>query len=319
MAPLNTSMKLPMGLLVVNSVFIMLAFIAVVLRLWARSLRRMKWRFDDYAIIMSWFMALGLILNLNYGMLYSLVLTLSSACQFSQAITKGGIGQHQETVSYDEGVFLFKMFVVSSALWTVSTAAVKISTLHFYTTIFANQKFIRFAYTIIGFCVAYAITYVVATFLMCRPFAFNWDKPIEGGTCIDHISFFLSASLIGLFLDVIIMVMPMPMLWGLNLPLHKRLALTLMFGMGAFICIITILRAASNQQFDYNDIPYSAAMDALWTGLEPTLSIINACLTILQPLFTTFSTSIKSSFSSRVTSTKEESALTGALVIQIVN
>ena len=125
------------------------------------------------------------------------------------------------------------MFVVASALWTVSNVTVKISALHFYTTIFPSHNFIRLAYTVIGICVAYAITYVVATFFVCRPFAFNWDKTIIGGKCLDQPSFFLSASLIGLFLDVIIICMPMPMLWGLNLPLHKRLALTFMFGMGA--------------------------------------------------------------------------------------
>ena len=39
-------------------------------------------------------------------------------------------------------------------------------------------------------------------------------------------------------------------------------------------------------------------MDALWSALEPTLSIVNACLPILQPVFMVVSTKLKSTFSS---------------------
>ncbi|CAG8960803.1 hypothetical protein HYFRA_00002340 [Hymenoscyphus fraxineus] len=71
--------------------------------------------------------------------------------------------------------------------------------------------------------------------------------------------------------------MPMPMLWGLNLPWTKRLGLTFIS------CIVTILRAISNCHLDYSDLPYTSAEDALYTAPEPTLSIINASLPILQP------------------------------------
>lgn len=42
------------GMVVTNSVFIVLAFFAVVLRLYVRKTQRLEFRADDFLIIVSW-------------------------------------------------------------------------------------------------------------------------------------------------------------------------------------------------------------------------------------------------------------------------
>ena len=80
---------------------------------------------------------------------------------------------------------------------------------------------------------AYAIINCTLLLLICRPVAFNWDKSIKGGHCITGTGPYLSAAIISMSTDVIIVILPMPMLWGLQMPISKKLALTIIFGMGA--------------------------------------------------------------------------------------
>ena len=78
----------------------------------------------------------------------------------------------------------------------------------------------------------YLIVVILESFLLCRPFAYNWDKTIEG-SCANQTSIFLSAGVINLLIDVMIVTLPMPMLWRLRMPLGRKIALSGVFGMGA--------------------------------------------------------------------------------------
>lgn len=50
------------------------------------------------------------------------------------------------------------------------------------------------------------------------------------------------------------------------------------------ICIISILRLNELARLDLNDLTYNLAKVAVWTGLEPMLGVINACLPVIQPV-----------------------------------
>ena len=67
---------------------------------------------------------------------------------------------------------------------------------------------------------------------MCSPLAFYWDKSIEGGTCLNNSVNNVVVSFINLVLDLIVVALPMPMLWGLQMPTSKKIGLTAIFGIG---------------------------------------------------------------------------------------
>ncbi|KAI0817163.1 hypothetical protein GGR55DRAFT_673004 [Xylaria sp. FL0064] len=83
----------------------------------------------------------------------------------------------------------------------------------------------------------------------------------------------------------------MPVLWTLQMSTRKKFAVSFVFGLGTFSNGSVVFSTAWRT---YNVIEFSepaAQMnftiavidDALWSGLEITLSIINACLPVLQP------------------------------------
>ncbi len=84
----------------------------------------------------------------------------------------------------------------------------------------------------IALTMCYCTVVLLEAFLLCRPFAYNWDKTIDG-ECADTTKAFLSAGIINLLLDVCIVVMPMPLLWKLKMPIANKIGISAMFSLGA--------------------------------------------------------------------------------------
>ena len=66
-----------------------------------------------------------------------------------------------------------------------------------------------------GLTATLAVVVILATLLICRPLAYNWNPTING-TCGDTHKLYLSGGIVNLLLDVSIVILPMPMLWGLQ-------------------------------------------------------------------------------------------------------
>jgi len=79
---------------------------------------------------------------------------------------------------------------------------------------------------------AFFVTVVMAACLICRPISFNWDPQIPGGTCGDQKSLDLYIGIFNLLLEVMVVVMRMPVLWGLQMARRKKVVLSGMFGLG---------------------------------------------------------------------------------------
>lgn len=124
------------------------------------------------------------------------------------------------------------MFVAIGVFGSLSVATVKVSALGLFITIFPNKRFHQVAYFVVGITLSYGFSFAVTSLAACRPFAFNWDKTIKDGSCIDTSTFYVAQTVIGVILDVVVVALPMPMLWGLRMRVQKKIVLTGLFGMG---------------------------------------------------------------------------------------
>jgi hypothetical protein len=117
-------------------------------------------------------------------------------------------------------------------LWASSLTAIKISILLFYTRIFSVRKFIITAYAIMAIVVSWWASVVLEEFLLCRPLAFNWDRTIKGGVCSDIMAAYIAAGVINLCTDLMVLILPVPIILGLMLPVRTKIALTCTFCLG---------------------------------------------------------------------------------------
>jgi hypothetical protein len=74
---------------------------------------------------------------------------------------------------------------------------------------------------------------IIYNLVSCHPFAFDWNHAIRKGTCVSsevapHVAF----GAVDLAIDIVILVLPIPLLYKLHVSLADKLALICIFGAG---------------------------------------------------------------------------------------
>ncbi|KAK3167522.1 hypothetical protein OEA41_010649 [Lepraria neglecta] len=132
--------------------------------------------------------------------------------------------------------------------------------------------------------ISFGISNTLVAFLICRPFEKNWDLLLPG-VCGSTIGAVVATSIVNVTVDLIIIILPMPMIWQLQMAVRRKIALTVTFGLGFIVCIIKILRIVLGAQIQIDDFTYDLAKLAIVTDLEPLLGITIACLPLFPPTF----------------------------------
>ncbi|KAI0424553.1 hypothetical protein F5Y09DRAFT_353289 [Xylaria sp. FL1042] len=253
------------------TVFYVLDLVVLAFRVWARRIKKATWRFSDYAIFIAAVFATGYV----------------ALCWI--AVAQGGIGYPLVKVALPQRLLVRKVFFVAWLLQCYANTFVRLSILDFILQVFSPVRKFRLAvYLFEAASVAYLVAFTIADFSDCRPFKYNWELgPEVASHCGDQALKFLLSSIFNLILDAGILVLPLPMLWTLQMSTQRKVAVTFVFGLGTFVVFSTAWRTYNVVEFSrpVNQMNFTVAIipDALWSGLEITLGIINACLPVMQP------------------------------------
>ena len=95
-------------------------------------------------------------------------------------------------------------------------------------------------YSIMGITFTYFTSVLIEAFAFCQPVEFNWNKSIPG-KCGNQSLAFIIAGAMNLVLDAIIVILPMPMLFRLQMTLPKRIGIAAMFGLGALLVLTAVM------------------------------------------------------------------------------
>lgn len=116
----------------------------------------------------------------------------------------------------------------------VVLGSTKIAMLLLYLKVFPGQTFRRVCFVMIGVCLAYSPATALATFFNCTPVSYNWTSWTgeTQGSCFSFNTFAWAQSSINIVLDLIIILLPIPQLWKLNMGKKKRIQIVLMFSVG---------------------------------------------------------------------------------------
>jgi len=75
----------------------------------------------------------------------------------------------------------------------------------------------------------------IAFFTTCRPFTGYWAVPPPNPQCTTLEHFAIVQAAFNISSDVLIILLPMPMIKSLSLPLKQKIGLGLLFSMGLFV------------------------------------------------------------------------------------
>ncbi|KAI1288307.1 hypothetical protein F5Y03DRAFT_93837 [Xylaria venustula] len=111
----------------------------------------------------------------------------------------------------------------------------------------------------------------------CEPREKFWDSLVIG-TCTNAIATVYIAPIINLVFDVIILLLPQRVIWGLKLSLQKKLGLSWLFALGILAIISTSFRIATSFKFSQSpDQAYNIASTDLWCLAEMSAGILIYC------------------------------------------
>lgn len=116
--------------------------------------------------------------------------------------------------------------------WPITQTAIKMSILLFYLRLFATKQFCIAAYTIMFVVCLWCIEQVLASLLICKPISYNWQFKTQQGTCGNTMANCIAGAAINVFTDLVILLLPMPIIWRLQIPTRSKLSLSFIFGLG---------------------------------------------------------------------------------------
>ncbi|CAI7624536.1 unnamed protein product [Penicillium pancosmium] len=143
--------------------------------------------------------------------------------------------------------------------------------------------FRRICFIGIGVITSWGLAYVLVTIFQCKPMASFWDKRIKTPECLDNEAMWMSYSVMNIIFDLIILTLPIKSIRQLRLPKAKKIGLLVIFAMGTFVCVTTIIRTttlvSSAADKDSTSGPIPAT---IWSVIEANTGIICTCLPVFK-------------------------------------
>ncbi|KAF9889994.1 hypothetical protein FE257_006674 [Aspergillus nanangensis] len=254
--------------LAVMGLLLLLSCISVCLRLYCRVFRVHKLGNDDFLIVAALAVAIGMGIMNGVHISY-------------------GTGRHFTDLPLQEILIpTLKHWYVYQLIYPISIGLVKFSILAQYYRIFEVRKFRILVVSVAVFVLLYTIITIFVNAFECRSKPWRaWDPSFPTG-CNNLPATYFSTAGINILTDLIILVMPLPLLMRLNLNPKRRWALVGIFLTGTFASAASIVRL--NALYIYTvtkDVSYDAIYILLWSQIEVNVAIISASAPSLRPLF----------------------------------
>lgn len=153
----------------------------------------------------------------------------------TMAMLDYGLGHHIWMVPPEDLAIFLKLVYSVYFLYDTCLFVTKLCALLFFNRIFpavANSKWFNWAlWTAHLLNAGWFISISISTFFLCIPFEKNWNPSVEGN-CDVTMGLHVGSALSSVFVDLIILLLPLPKIWSLKLGVGKRTGLTVVFVLG---------------------------------------------------------------------------------------
>ncbi|KAL2205679.1 hypothetical protein CC79DRAFT_1324326 [Sarocladium strictum] len=199
----------------------------------------------------------------------------------------GGALPNAKPGEYLEGTL--KSWYVYQLVYLVDLAAVKFSILFFYRAISSTRAYRVSVYAVMFLVGAFTISMIFVNAFECKTPSDAWSVEIllQGkGSCTDLHPIYYGQAAFNIASDLAILVLPMPVVWNLQMKQQKRLAVIGIFSIGSIAVLASIIRIYALYLWSSDpDVPYNGARILLWSQIEINTALISSSIPALKPLF----------------------------------
>lgn len=223
--------------LLIHWLFTWLALLIMALRLWGRKYVRQSFNRGDYLTMAACACAL-----IRLGMIHVVLIwgtnNMTAAQRANHHFTPTDIYQREvgSKLTITNRVFY------NSYLWLQ-----KLVLLDLYQRLIQDLPYEK--WLIRAYLVVFFLTYTtvqVVTFAECKPFYLYWQVIPAPGPCAEAQVQLIALGVLNIVTDFMLIILPLPVIFKLKAPTSRKAQLIILFTLGIFIILITIIRLPIN-------------------------------------------------------------------------
>ncbi|KAG8668271.1 hypothetical protein FPOAC2_07562 [Fusarium poae] len=197
---------------------------------------------------------------------------------------EGGVAAQSHTLTDDELDQYIRGSKLQLAAWYAYTALIwslKGTMLCFFSRMTIGTWHNVFVKTVsIISVISYTAVFLTITF-GCFPYQHNWQVlPAPGSQCTLKMQNFLVTTVLNVLTDGLILCIPLPLLWKLQVPFRKKIVVGLLLSSGAFVIAAAITRVVLTLSANPSALTINS-----WGVRETIVGILTVNIPILRPLF----------------------------------
>ncbi|KAK2608704.1 hypothetical protein QQS21_002693 [Conoideocrella luteorostrata] len=194
-----------------------------------------------------------------------------------------GVGYHADDVGHEGIVSIRRWLTITELIYVWNLCWTKLSLLVMYYRVFHFPYFKKLTVGVGCFVITWAICITFLFTFICMPVEKLW-RPELPGRCVSELGVWLANAGATIFSDVVILLLPIPQVWNLQLKKFEKVGLTIIFGLGFFAVFASSFRTWVLFNYSKYDIPYTLTPLLAWSQIEMSAGIISACLPTMRPI-----------------------------------
>ncbi|KAI4210002.1 MAG: hypothetical protein LQ351_007109 [Letrouitia transgressa] len=254
-------------IIVSHGICIFLAAIAITMRFISRKLGKVRIGADDWMIVAAFVFELGEVIG---GLI---------------CVHYGG-GKH--AILLKDTTAFAKAVLATEVLYNPAIACVKFSFLLFFRRVFPGRRFHALLWLVGTIVFIYSWIIIFSAIFQCQPIRATWDMSVKHAKCMKFNVEVVVFAVFNVITDVTILIIPIPILWKLQIPWSKKVQLMAVFLTGIFVCVVSAYRVPKEAFLSLADAPWSNVDPCVWSVVEVCVGIVSACLPTMRPLFLHF-------------------------------
>ncbi|KAH6972854.1 hypothetical protein BKA56DRAFT_492464 [Ilyonectria sp. MPI-CAGE-AT-0026] len=216
-------------------------------------------------------------------------------CSYEITGVRYGTGQHIVNIPEEKIPKAMQMWWTCEPLYVLTNMAIKASIAIFLLRICVHRSHKITIWIVTGVTEIYSLFFFLLFVLQCRPTSLFWlrytSNPPEG-SCLDAkvvSNAFYGYSAISCWTDWTFSILPIFLVWKLQMNLRMKISVVLILAAGAIASSATIVRFPYLYSLtDIEDFLYSTSDVAIWSTVETGLGITASGVATLRPLLRTF-------------------------------
>ncbi|KAF7941797.1 uncharacterized protein EAE97_006634 [Botrytis byssoidea] len=247
-----------------------IALIAIGLRLYTKGFITRNVGFDDYLIIVSWFM----------------LMPYTTACT---AAATQGFGQHSSDLTIEAFANATRSEIIGQTFCIIGMATSKASASVFLLRLAVVEWHKWILYTTMFAVTGIAIICALFDFIRCDPIAHVWNPYIPAKCWVSTEQFTAISITVGVTsaaADLILAALPWIILWKLNMKKKEKVLITSSMSLGIFAMVCGVIRTVNLKGLSSrSDYSYETIGLILWSSTELMITILTATIPTYRPLY----------------------------------